>query len=243
MSCQTLSLSGNTSELECRFFPPIEVGDSAEIGLLSLQTYNSMPNVEPGCNTLGIINARGDTSLIQIPTGCYEINTLEAKIVEHLNLSGEDFHFKLKSNASTLKCTILCSRDVVFDVNNSIAPLLGFHRTDRLAANFIHESVELVNIMKINCIKVVCNLAVGSFENGIQTHSIHEFYPAVAPGYKIIEIPKYCVLYRLGANVVDHVRVTLRDQHDRLINLRGETLNVRLLVKKKNNNNRNGTQI
>ncbi|XP_025407278.1 uncharacterized protein LOC112681227 [Sipha flava] len=232
MSCQTLSLSGNTTELECRFFPPIEVGDSAEIGLLGLQTYNSMPNVEPGCDTLGIIDARGDTSLIQIPTGCYEISTLEAKIVEHLASSSVDF-FELKSDPSTLKCTIRCSNDVVFNVNNSMAPLLGFNKTTRLPANIKHESSDLVNIMRINCIKVVCNLALGSFENGKQSHTIHEFYPAVAPGFKIIEVPKYCVLYRLGTNTVDNVRVTLRDQDDKLINIRGETLNVRLLVKKK----------
>jgi len=232
MSCQTLSLSGNTSELECRFFPPIEVGDSAEIGLLSLQTYNSMPNVEPGCDTLGIINERGDTSLIKIPTGCYEINTLEAKIHELLISSDVKF-FELNTDSSTLKCTIYCSNDIEFNVNNSIAPLLGYRRNaDRLRGNFVHESVDMVNIMKINCIKVVCNLALGSFENGQQSHAIHEFYPAVAPGFKIIEIPKYCVLYRLGTNTVDNVRVTLRDQHDKLINLRGETLNVRLLIKK-----------
>jgi hypothetical protein len=221
-------LSGNTTELECRFFPPIEVGDSAEIGLLSLQTYNSMPNAEPGCDTLGIINARGDTSLIQIPTGCYEISTLEGKIVERLASSSVDF-FELKSDPSTLKCTILCSNDVVFNVSN-MAPLLGFNRTTRLLANIKHESED---IMRINCIKVVCNLAVGSFENGKQSHTIYEFYPAVAPGFKIIEVPKYCVLYRLGTNTVNNVRVTLRDQDDKLINISGETLNVLLLVKKK----------
>jgi hypothetical protein len=96
---------------------------------------------------------------------CYEISTLEAKIVERLASSSMDF-FELKSDPSTLKCTILCSNDVVFNVNNSMAPLLGFNKTTRLLANIKHESEDLVNIMRINCIKVVCNLALGSFENG-----------------------------------------------------------------------------
>lgn len=232
MSCTTITLSGNTSVLECRFFPPIEVSESAEIGLLGLQTYNSMPNVEPGCDTLGIISERGDILLIKIPTGCYEINTLEIKIHELLASSDVKF-FELNTDSSTLKCTIYCSNDIVFDVNNSIAPLLGFRPTaGRLRGNIVHESVDLVNITKINCIKVDCNLAKGSFDNGQQTHSIHEFYPTVSPGFKIIEIPKYCVLYQLRTNAVDHVRVTLRDQHDKLINIRGEALNVRLLIKK-----------
>ena len=202
MSCRTITLSGNTSELECRFFPPLEVDDEAEIGLLSLQTYNSMPNIEPGCNTLGIVNAHGDTSLIVIPTGCYEISALEAKIQKLLTSTSVKF-FDLKTDSSTLKCSIHCSNEVVFDVNNSIAPLLGFKRTARLQPNTTHESEGLVNIMKVNCVKVVSNLILGSFENG--KHSIHEFYPSVEPGYKIIEVPRYCVLYKLKTNVIDYV--------------------------------------
>lgn len=231
MSSQTLSLSGNTADLECTFFPPIEVGDAAEIGLLSLLTYNSMPNIESGCNTLGVINSRGDTSLITIPTGCYEIAALESKIQELLSKSSVKF-FELKTDSSTLKCSIHCSNDIVFDVQNSLAPLLGFDCNSRLLADHVHESHGIVDVMKINCIKVVCNLAMGSFENGKQTHAIHEFYPAVAPGYKIIEVPKYCVLYKLKTNTIDHLRVTLRDQNGKLINTRGEPLNVRLLIKK-----------
>lgn len=237
MSFQTtISLSGNKSDLECHFFPPIEVGDCAEIGLLSLQTYNSMPNIESGCDTLGIINEKGDTELIKIPTGCYEISSLETIIQELVALIGVKV-FELKTNSSTLKCTIRCSNDVTLNVDNSIASLLGFKRTTpRLLANIKHESDDLVNIMKINCIKVVCNLALGSFENGKQTRSIHEFYPAVAPGFKLVEVPKYCILYKLKTNSVDYVRVTLRDQNDKLLNIRGEALNIRLLIK-------NGTQI
>ena len=85
MPSQTLSLCGNSSELECHFFPPIDVGDKSEIGLLSMQTYNSIPNVETGCDTLHIIHGeQSEITKIKIPTGCYEIIVLETKIRELL---------------------------------------------------------------------------------------------------------------------------------------------------------------
>jgi len=81
MPSQTLSLSGNSSELECHFFPPIEVGDKSEIGLLSMQPYNSIPNVENICDTPHIIHTNHpQPAKIKIPTGCYEIIVLESKI-------------------------------------------------------------------------------------------------------------------------------------------------------------------
>lgn len=230
MSSQTLSLSGSSAELECYFFPPIEVGYKSEIGLLSIQTYNSIPNVGAGCDTLHIIHSEQEEAIkIKIPSGCYEIISLEAKIRELLKDVGVLF-FSLSADNSTLKCTLHCNCDIDLDVKDSIAPLLGFDKRT-LVRNRRHESDRVVKIMNVNTIKVECNLALGSFDNGQQSHTIHEFYPVVPPGYKIVEIPKYCVLYKLKTNTIDFVRVSLTDQNGRLIDFRGETVNVRLLIK------------
>jgi len=230
MPSQTLSLSGNSSELECHFFPPIEVGDKSEIGLLSIQTYNSIPNVETGCDTLHIIHGdQSDTTKIKIPTGCYEIIVLETKIRELLKDIGVHY-FSLSTNSSTLKCTMHCNSDIDLNVEDSIAPLLGFDKCI-LVRNRRHESDHVVKIMNVDTIKVECNLAIGSFNNGRQSHTIHEFYPIVPPGYKIVEIPKYSVLYKLKTNTIDFIRVSLIDQNGKLINFRGETVNIRLLIK------------
>lgn len=227
-SSQTLSLSGVSSELECYFFPPIEVGGRAEMGVLSLQTYNSVPNIGPGCNTIGVICGNSETVWIKIPTGCYELIALEAKIQELLE--AHVTFFVLTADNNTLKCLLYCSNDIDLNTENSIAPLLGFDKRV-LKGRTKHESNSLVKIMNINSIKVECNLALGSFENGEQSHTIHEFYPTVPPGYKIVEIPRYCILYKLKTNSIDHVRVSLKDQNNRLINFQGETINVRLLIK------------
>lgn len=231
---QTLSLTGDSSQLECYFFPPIQVGDNSEIGLLSLQTYNSIPNVQKGCNTMVfVIPGLGTTEAQQlysvtVPTGCYEIFTLEAKIQALLGRNVDFFH--LTSDSTTLKCIIHCSHVIRMDCTDSIAPLLGFERKE-LIPHVYHHSDHVVKIMNVNTIKVKCNLALGSFDNGQQSHTIHEFYPEFPPGYKIVEIPKYCILYKLKTNAIDFVRVSLTDQDGELIDFRGETINVRLLVK------------
>lgn len=230
MSSQTFSLSGVSSELECYFFPPVEVGNKSEIGLLSVQTYNSIPNVHAGCDTLHIIHGGQKEHIrIKIPTGCYEIIALETKMRELLKNVGVRF-FSLSTDNSTLKCTVHCSSEIELNVEDSIAPLLGFDKRT-LARDHRHESDRVVKIMNVNTIKVECNLALGSFDNGLQSHTIHEFYPVVPPGYKIVEIPKYCVLYKLKTNTIDYVRVSLTDQNGKAIDFRGETVNVRLLIK------------
>lgn len=121
---------------------------------------------------------------------------------------------------------------VHIDLNDkySIASLLGFGKRI-LVRNHRHESDRVLKIMNVYTIKVECNLALGSFNNGRQSHTIHEFYPIVPPGYKIVEIPKYNVLYKLKTNTIDFGRVSLTDQNGKLIKFRGEAVNIRLLIK------------
>ncbi|KAL4153517.1 hypothetical protein QTP88_001350 [Uroleucon formosanum] len=207
-----------------------KLGNKSEIGLLSMQTYNSIPNVRGGCDTFHIIHGRNEeTAKIKIPTGCYEIIALEIKMRELLKNVGVRF-FSLSTDNSTLKCTVHCSSEIDLNVEDSIAPLLGFDKRT-LARDRRYESDRVVKIMNVNTIKVECNLALGSFDNGPQSHTIHKFYPVVPPGYKIVEIPKYCVLYKLKTNTIDYVRVSLTDQNGKAIDFRGETVNVRLLIK------------
>jgi len=87
--------------------------------------------------------------------------------------------------------------------------------------------------MKVNCIKVDCNLISGSFSNGIPSQTIHEFFPSSPPGHKIIEVPKHLVFYRLNSSSISKVNIVLRDQDNNLINLRGEPITVRLQIKHK----------
>ena len=223
----TITLNGNSSELACDIFPPLEVDNTAQICLSSLQTNNSIPNIEPGCNTIAFRNLINENEYVIIPTGTYELNQLESII--QIMMPDYVRMFELKANSRTLKCMISCSHDVDLGVENSIAKLLGF-RNVLYTTGASHESENIVNIMKINCIKVECNLITGSFCDGTPSQIIHELYPTVPAGYKIVEVPRHPVFYGLNTRSISRVIVVLKDQNDCLINLRGEPITVRLQI-------------
>ena len=223
----TITLNGNSSELSCDIFPSLEVENNAQICLLSLQTNNSIPNIEPGCNTIAFRNLINENEYVIIPTGSYELVYLES-VIQRMMPDYITF-FELKSNSNTLKCMISCSHEIDFSVENSIAKLLGF-RNVLYTSGDIHKSENIVNIMKVNCIKIECNLITGSFCDGTPSQIIHELYPTVPAGYKIVEVPRHPVFYALNTTSISKVNIILKDQDDFLINLRGESITVRLQI-------------
>lgn len=59
-----------------------------------------------------------------------------------------------------------------------------------LEANKFQASYFRVQINKENAIRIDCNIVSGSYTNGKPYHIIHDFFPTVAPGYKIVEYPQ-----------------------------------------------------
>ncbi|KAL4135057.1 hypothetical protein QTP88_006719 [Uroleucon formosanum] len=165
----------------------------------------------------GFRNLINNNEYVIIPTGTYELDQLEF-IIQKMMPDFVSF-FELKANSRTLKCMISCSHDVDLGVENSIAKLLGF-RNVLYTTGATHESENIVNIMKINCIKVECNLITGSFCDGAPNQTIHELYPTVPAGYKTVEVPRHPVFYGLNTRSISRVVIVLKDQDDCLINLR-----------------------
>lgn len=221
-----LCLSGQNSNLGCNFFPPLELNKGEwEIGLIDLTTYNSIPNIEEGINDSFYC---GD-SVIKVPTGSYEINNLEEYIGKNLN---ENIRFSLKPNNSTLKVEMFCSEPIHFEKPNSFARLLGF--CERVyEANKTHMSDKEVNILSVDIIRVTCNVARGSYQNGQESHIIHEFYPSVPPGFKIIETPHNVIYLPVNVQSLKDISCELRDQSGNLVNFRNETISLRLHLRQR----------
>lgn len=232
MSC-TVTLTGNSSILEANFLPPLELKESFSIGLLSFDTYNTIPNVKKDVNDKFYF---GDAE-ITIPEGSYDIDALEAFLREEIGHQMSASYLMLRGNPSTLKTEIKCSKPVYFnfpDKPNSIGPLLGFTLSSYLiepSERFV-ESNDIVKILSVNTVSIQCNIASGSFINGHADHSIHQFFPAVEPGYKIIETPNPVIYYPTNVRTVDNITVRLVDQNGNLIDFRGETVTLRLHLKK-----------
>lgn len=110
--------------------------------------------------------------------------------------------------------------------------MLGFDGAIAFKANGYYESPHTAKITSVNVISVECNLATGAYLNGKPTHSIHEFTPEVAPGFKVISIPHTVIYYPINSSSLDFLSVELKDQNGRTVDLRGEVLTVRVHLKR-----------
>lgn len=225
----TLTLTGTSSVLEAHYFPPIELSPlkNYSLGLVELLTFNSIPNIDEGNNKFYFDNA-GTETVITIPTGNYEIEDIEKYVQTKLKEKG--ITFSLRADNNTLTTEILCTSWINFIAHDSIGPMLGF-KPRILAADEVHQSDMPVSIIHVNSLRVECSITTGAFVNGERVHTIHEFFPSVPPGYKIIEVPSHVIYLPIAVQAIDHLQMKIVDQDGRLVNFRGEVITMRLHIK------------
>lgn len=236
MSSYTLSLSGNKSIISADYFPPIILKDCYECGLVELQTFNSIPNIDETNNRFHY----GDSNeFVELPVGSYEIDDIGKTLQELINVktsvSNESkdippIIISIEPNNNTLKCSLKCTNNVYFDRENSIGSILGFTKR-KLKHDVRHESDIPVNILKVSSIRIGCSIISNAYINNERVHTIHEFFPNVAPGYKIIELPNTIIYLPVIKPTVDNITIKIVDQNGNLINFRGEKILIRLHLK------------
>jgi hypothetical protein len=158
-----------------------------------------------------------------------------AKFVERENMKTKQtatlpFLF-LKGNNNTLKSEIKCTLDIDFTKKDSIGNLLGF-KPKRLTSHTRHISDFPCKISKINGLCVECNIVSGAYKNGEQVHVIHEFFPSVPSGYKIIESPSNVIYLPINTKQLDEITIKITDQDGNLVNFREEVITVRLHLRR-----------
>lgn len=232
----TFVLSGNTSTLQCLLNPPIYLYGAYEMCLVSLQTYNSIPNVTPYNNIFYYnVVAKGPKKWqkIVVPIGTYDIHDLERYISMELRQNeGDKVYFFLTGNSNTMKVSMRATVDVDFSQSNNIGSLLGFPRIV-VKRNDPVASADIVNINRISAIDIMCNIVSGSFINGEASHILYHFYPAVAPGFKVIEVPDEKIYMPVNTNVLNNIVIEAVDQSGRPVDLRGEELTLYLRVRRR----------
>lgn len=242
---QTFTLKGESSVLSANYYPPIELNEanSYSLGLVGFYTWNSIPNVEDGVNNTFTYNNK----TLFIPTGSYEIKDLEKKIQEliklnvdensnlvDINYTTSDYNnnvLSLKPNNNTLKCELQSVYEIDFTSNSSIGRMLGFS-SRILAANIRHESDLPVEICKVTSIRIECNITASAYYNNYLSHTLFEFSPVEDPGHKINIEPKNIIYLPVNAGTIDNITLRIVDQDGRLINFRGETIVIRLELKR-----------
>lgn len=218
------SITGTDSTLNCNFFPPIELNNDAwEIGLVNLCTYNSTKNIEKGRNNLFHYIKDGVQSEIVLEEGSYELDDIVKCIKNELPQG-----VKVEITANRLRCKAEANVIIDFTSANSVGSLFGFDRIV-LEANKQHVSNNPVNI-----IRVECNIVCGSYDNVRESHTIHEFYPEIASGFKIVESPHNIIYVPVNVCCINNIMLQLLDQDGRLINFKEQTISVRLHLRRQN---------
>jgi len=232
---QLFSFTSNSTEISQDFFPSIQLDEnySYSLGLYSLNTYNSIPNIINNINNKFYYETYdGSTDIISIPEGSYELEEIELFIFNELKKRhGENINFYLKPNTISLKVEIYCPFLIYNGFKASVIKILGFS-SSKLDKNIIHYSDKPVQITSVNEINVECNIVAGSFRNGKLCHTIFAFYPDVPSGYKLSLLPTNIIYLPVSTRTINNITLRLTDQHGRLLNFRGEEISIQLNLKK-----------
>ena len=108
--------------------------------------------------------------------------------------------------------------------------MLGF-QLRVLSANKLHTSDLPVAILNVNALRVESNITTGAYINNRKLHTIHEFFPTVPPGYKIVEVPSHVIYLPIAVKTIHRLQLRIVDQDGDLVNFRGETITIRLHIK------------
>jgi len=174
---------------------------------------------------------------ITLREGSYEVAQINAEIQRQLETNGDwnagasEHYISVGANVSTLRAFIeITSATYQVDLaSSSIRSTLGFN-AQTLSSGY-HEGENPVDILSVNSI-LVNYIISGSFLSGSHQPVIYSFFPNVSPGYKIVEpLNNLVYLPVASAGNVHRVRVWLTDQSGTQLNLRGESVTIRLRLR------------
>ena len=238
---QTLLLSSNTTDFTTNLSPsiPLENYKRYEAALLSIDLYNSIPNVTGANNIFKYSIDNGTNWKARIlDIGSYQLQAINDEIQRQMVINDDykresnEFYISITANISELKSIINISNasyKVDFTVKDSIGSILGF---DTIISHGYNKSQKIVNITSINSVLVNVDIISRSYVNGNQSPAIYSFSPnSVPPGFFISEHPNPPIYYPLNRSYINSIKVWLTDQNNNLIDLRGETITGRLCIR------------
>ena len=232
-----ITLTSKGSKPEKTFEPEISIspGCHYEIAFASLETFNSIPNINPTNNVLQVAATGKGYVTITLDTGCCGLMDLNKEIGRQLEEAGMPKAVEFKGNYNTFKCIMIIQpgHAVNFNTKSSLRTVLGFEKKVYKALGkprrFIAEHT--VQILTVSSILIHCDLVGSSYLNGMRVPIIHSFFPNADPGDKIIEKPVQYIYLPVESDVIRHITVWLTDQDQNLIDLREETLTVKFHLK------------
>jgi len=237
-------MSGRSSDFTTYYTPSIRLDPTKryEAALLSLDMYNSIPNITDENNEFRYTSDKGKNwKTIKLDIGSYELSAindemqLQMRKNDDYNVADGSYYINISANLSKLKSVINISNDdyaIDFVPNQkSIGSVLGFPG-GVLSGIGQYDSPYIVDIIKINSLLVNIDIIMGSFVNGVTSPTIYSFFPNVPSGYKLIQTPMPTLIYYpVSRTEIDSMRCWITDQNGKPVDLRGETITIRLAIK------------
>jgi len=238
-----LALSSKSTDFTTWLDSPIQtdLDKKYEAAFISLQTYNSIPNITEDNNKFKYSTDKRSTwKIVTLQKHAYEFSEINDVIQKDMEKNGDydnenhtyyiDIdHFKFKAILSISNENYM----VDFGVENSIGPTLGF--TNERMLHGVYEALNIIDIEKVNSIQVHCDIVTGSYLNSRKSRVIHTFTQKVSPGYKVIERPSPELIFLpvVRRPEIESVRLWLTDQDNKPIDLMGERLSIVILIREK----------
>ena len=113
-----------------------------------------------------------------------------------------------------------------FDIENSIAPLLGFRKI--LYEQGKYTSQKIVDILGFSTINIYCNILSGVKDNGSNADILYTFTLTEPPGYLINIIPTNILYQNLTNDRIEYIEFHIKDEHGRPIDFNGDVLSFTL---------------
>ena len=113
-----------------------------------------------------------------------------------------------------------------FDIENSIAPLLGFRKI--VYEQDKYTSQKIVEIMGFSTINIYCNVISGVKDNGNNTDILYTFTLTEPQGYPINIIPTNILYQNITEDRIEYIEFHIKDEHGRPIDFNGDVLSFTL---------------
>ena len=145
--------------------------------------------------------------------GAYELTEISDLIKE--NTIGNAI---IEPDKNTMKCLMEIKQGAInFDIENSIAPLLGFRKIVYEQGKYT--SQKIIDIMGFSTINIYCNVKSGVKDKGNSTFTLTE-----PPGYLINIIPTNILYQNVTEDRIEYIEFRIKDEYGRPIDFNGDVL-------------------
>src|SRR6266516_6743414 len=252
MPSYTITHTATKSDFIFNLSPAIHLDPNKkyEAALLSVNLYNSIPNVTGDNNKFNYSNDSGQTwKIITFNKGSYEIQAINDEIQRQMIINGDydiinkEFYITVSADIAELKSIINITNQsylVDFDVENSIGSTLGFYfknstKQDHKTIGYgYNKSHDIVDITKTNLVLINVSFISGSYVNGYELPAIYSFDPyKVPPGYKLDDRPNPSLTYYPvnEREKLNNIRIWQTDKNSKAIDLRGERIRIKIKIR------------